>query len=188
MSMVRPTRGFIAAVVAIVALVTIPAVALPDNTTVRAPLTGCPVKLGADALPVVNNGSDLAHHLVPVTPPTGVSVCQYQANTSTPGPGTPLIPVLVKTVRLTALPATQMAKVISAISLKSEGKSGCPNAIFGDDVLVQFSYPARTPVTLLYAASGCRYLTNGRRTGYETANPSFYNGFMTLMTNVAGVQ
>jgi hypothetical protein len=94
----------------------------------------------------------------------------------------------VKTVRLTALPATQMAKVISAISLKSEGKSGCPNAIFGDDVLVQFSYPARTPVTLLYAASGCRYLTNGRRTGYETANPSFYNGFMALMVNVAGVQ
>lgn len=106
--------------------------------------------------------------LVPAGPSGGL-ICRYQ--------GPPHRGRLGRQTRLAAAGAKRLAAKVRALDLKAPGPALCPDDI-GSFAMIGFSYPARPDVGLWYWTSGCQILDNGRIGAGETANPSFYVGFL----------
>ena len=82
---------------------------------------------------------------------------------------------------LDGVQATTLARIINRIDLKVyAGASHCPSAN-GRTNIFAFSYRSDGDVDLWLSASGCQELDNGYVAAGETANPSFYDGFMGAM-------
>ena len=114
-------------------------------------------------------------------------ICRYRAALAQPGatgsPGS-----LYSGVELDTSVAVHLATVIDSISLAPpQGTTACPS----DDEsasIIAFSYTNRVDISLWFSDSGCETLDNGRIAANETGNPSFYNGFLTLINKLAPQQ
>ncbi len=115
----------------------------------------------------------------PLVPPgpDGAIVCRYL------GPSAPR--QLARQTRLDEEQAQLLSEVVRRLSLQPpEGITMCP-ADFNANALIGFSYRGRPDVGLWYHASGCQSLDNGRIGSFETANPSFYNGFLVTVDRLS---
>jgi hypothetical protein len=115
----------------------------------------------------------------PLVPPgpDGAIVCRYL------GPSGPR--QLARQTRLDEAQAQLLSEAVRGLSLRApEGVYMCP-ADFNTNALIGFSYLARPDVGLWYHASGCQSLDNGRIGSFETANPSFYNGFLVTVDRLS---
>jgi hypothetical protein len=93
---------------------------------------------------------------------------------------------LTGTRRLDNAKAAALADVINRIDLKPPvGAHGCPmdNGLTN---IVVFSYRSSPDVDLWWHASGCQGLDNSYDGAGETANPTFYDGFMGAMQRLRG--
>jgi hypothetical protein len=83
--------------------------------------------------------------------------------------------------------AAELARVIDKIQPTpgSQGPSGagCP-ADVGSAAILVFGYAGQPDQDLWYHDSGCESLDNHQLTVTETANPSFYNGFMPAFADL----
>jgi hypothetical protein len=121
---------------------------------------------------VSNSSSVPRQHLLPSATPTAALICYYGSRR----PG-----VLNGEQQLDSVQATTLAKVINRIDLKvSSGVAHCPMAN-GRTNIFAFAYQTGGDVDLWMDASGCEGLDNGYVAGGETANPSFFVGFMGAM-------
>jgi hypothetical protein len=77
--------------------------------------------------------------------------------------------------------ARHLASVIDSIStIAPHGVTSCPAAI-GSASIIAFSYPQAPDVDVWFSDSGCRTLDNGFIGAFEPGNPSFYQGFESLI-------
>ena len=171
---------------ALAALFVVAATPLADNVgplTIAAPIwhvsrspklrvdvaAGCPASVSAYQ-DVVNTFP--GPPLVPPGPDAGL-ICRY---VGPPGPRQ-----LARQTRLDEAQAQVLAEAVRSLSLRPPaGVAMCP-ADFDTNALIGFSYLGRPDVGLWYHASGCQSLDNGRIGSFETANPSFYNGFLVTI-------
>jgi len=119
--------------------------------------------------------------LVPARPTAGI-ICRYGPHV---GSGLPSSGRLVRSTRLDAGQAQALAAEIRQIDLrKPSGAFGCALDV-GTAAVLGFSYRGHPDVGLWYAASGCQTLDNGRIGGSRGANPSFYDGFETVVDRLS---
>jgi hypothetical protein len=182
-------RGVVAAVATISALLWIAQLPLPAASAAgsvwhvsRAPklrvdvVTGCPGSVTAFQ-DVVNTFP--GPPLVPAHPKAGL-ICRYGPSTAKPGPVK-----LERQTRLDLAQADLLATVVRQLSLAPPtGVSHCP-ADFGLVAVVGLSFAGRPDVGLWYDASGCQTLDNGRIGAFEGGNPSFYNGFLSVVDRLS---
>ena len=134
--------------------------------------SGCP-KTIAGYHDVTNLNNTRGSTLLPASTPTGVLLCGY---------GSEFEGSRFKSSRtLTVAQAISLAAVINRIRLGPDTTShSCPPDT-GLVTIFAFTYQGEPDVDLWWHADGCEGLDNGFRIGVETANPSFYNGFMGEM-------
>jgi hypothetical protein len=145
--------------------------------------SGCPTALGGTQDVV---SSYAGNEMVPPNPVGGL-ICRYLARLAQTGasgsPGS-----LYSSVELATSVAVHLATVIDAISTAApQGTTSCPS----DDEsasIITFSYAGRADVDLWFSDSGCQTLDNGRIGSFEEGNPSFYNDFLTLMSQLVPQQ
>lgn len=124
--------------------------------------------------------------LVPPGPTSGM-ICRYRPGLPEPGEtGAPSS--LYSSLMLPTDAAVHLATVIDAISTAApQGVASCP-AAYGSASIIAFAYPSRADVDLWFNDSGCETLDNGRIGANEVGNPSFYNAFLTLVSQLAPQQ
>jgi hypothetical protein len=148
---------------------------LPTSPPVKAMLLdvakGCPKTL--DGSTVRNTGPGLADTFVPGKP-TAALVCRYS-------------PALYRSTHLDAAQAQLLAETIDRTALGPKvGVESCPMIPANPGgTVIAFSIPGRADVDIWYADYGCRSFTNGVRTADETANVTFYDGFMPLLDRLS---
>jgi hypothetical protein len=136
--------------------------------------SGCPrtIKGSRD---VDNPVGERGPLLLPSLAPTAALVCAY-------GTGGPLTGQRL----LGIAQAQSLATVINRLDLKPDiGIHSCPEDADSIDILA-LSFRDRADVDLRWHASGCQSLDNGYIGAGETANPSFYNGFIGFMQHLRG--
>jgi hypothetical protein len=149
-------------------------------------VAGCPASL-AGYVDVDNPDLVLRSEMLPPGDPIGGLICRYGSSLAaqTDAQGVPSGP---RSLALSAAQAGRLAQAIRAVRLGAPGgnvAAGCPDDVGLIDVLV-FGYPGRPDADLWYHASGCESLDNGYVGAVEGANPSFYNGFMPVMSGITG--
>lgn len=147
----------------------------PRTPTLRvAVASGCPSSL-ARSKDVDNPVGERGPLLLPSVAPTAALVCAYGTGTSLTGQH------LLGTSQ-----AEPLATVINRLDLKPDiGIHSCPEDVGAVDILA-FSFRGRADVDLWWHASACQSLDNGYVGAGETANPSFYSGFMGFMQHLRG--
>lgn len=143
---------------------------------------GCPASIGSYR-DVVNTfpGPPLA-----AAGPTAGLICRYSpfGGVQTLRPGH-----LVRQSLLSVHQAQELVAAVRALDLSgprgaSPPVAHCP-ADFGIYALIGFSYRSRADIGLWYSASGCQTLDNGRLGAGETANPSFYDRFLSTVNRLS---
>ena len=134
--------------------------------------SGCP-KTISGYHDVANSKNARGSRLLPSSATSGVLLCGYGSElegSKLKGPRT-----------LTVAQANSLASVINRIHLGVDTSShSCPYDS-GLVTIFAFTYQGEPDVDLWWHRDGCEGLDNGFRIGGETANPSFYNGFMGEM-------
>jgi hypothetical protein len=156
----------------------------PGHPQVRVLVSsGCPTALD-DAQDIVSTYA--GDELVPPNPIGGL-ICRYWSTIpQSDGPRAP--GSLYSAVVLSHAVAVHLATVIEAISTATpQGTVSCP-ADLASASIIAFAYSGRADVDLWLSDSGCQTLDNGRIGAFEVGNPSFYNAFLTLMSELAPQQ
>jgi hypothetical protein len=92
---------------------------------------------------------------------------------------------LARQTRLDQAQAGMLAAVVRKLDLQPPtGRVSCP-IDFNVVTVIGLAYPGRPDVGLWYHASGCQTLDNGRIGSAETANPSFYQGFLSTINRLS---
>jgi len=139
--------------------------------------SGCP-KTIAGYHDVTNSKNARGPRLLPSSTPTGVLLCGYGSEFE----GSKF----TGSRNLTVAQAGTLAAVIDRIHLGAgPGNHTCPYDS-GLVTIFAFTYQGEPDVDLWWHRDGCEALDNGFRLGGETANPSFYNGFMGEMQRLHG--
>jgi hypothetical protein len=124
----------------------------------------------------------------PLAPPNPIGglICRYG-----PGPHLGLNGAgkgnLASSTHLRQEQAVKLVDAVRQIQLtEPSGLSGCPDDV-GQVTVIGLAYADRVDVGLWYKSGGCQTLDNGRIRTAEVGNPSFYQGFASVIDQLSPV-